>query len=205
MTEPPVASPAEAGTVELRSFVALPLPARVQGAVLEAAQGLGAALPDVKWARKAENLHVTLKFLGDVTANRLETLAAALQALQTLTDEGTLGPAFPLTVRGFGAFPDEAHAATIWAGVEDGAGRLSEVAASVDRVVARLGFACERRPFRPHVTVGRCKRGVDARQALAPWRSRDFGTVTVTALDLYESRLGGAGSTYVLRGRAPLL
>ena len=64
----------------------------------------------------------------------------------------------------------------------------------------------QERAFRPHVTLGRSKRGVDARSALAAWgaRSRDLGTFTVDAIHIYESRLGGDGSTYVLRGRAPL-
>jgi 2'-5' RNA ligase len=79
----------------------------------------------------------------------------------------------------------------------------------VERAAEAQGFARqadeeERRPFRAHVTVGRCKRRIDARRALSPWRARQLGSFTVAELHVYESILGGAGSTYVLRGRAPL-
>lgn len=182
----------------IRSFVAVPLPAEVQAAVLAAATGLGSQLPDVKWSRKPENLHMTMAFLGNVEPARLDALGAAL--LEKLATRTT----FPVTLQGFGAFPDEAAATTLWAGVEDPDGALRAVAAELDEVVHDLGLAKEKRAFRPHVTIGRCKRGVDARRAFEPWRAHRFAIVTVTALHVYESRRGGQGSTYVLRGQAPL-
>jgi 2'-5' RNA ligase len=191
-----------AGTVEkrVRSFVALPLPSVIQAQVLAAATGLATDLPHVKWSLKAENLHVTVKFLGPVAAGRLKVLADAL------ADEMRTRDVVEVALRGFGAFPAADHATTIWAGVDDPEGRLGAVALSVERIVQRmgLGVAPERRAFRPHVTVGRCKSGVDARRALEPWREHVFGTATVAALHVYESRLGPGGSSYVLHGRAPL-
>lgn len=182
----------------LRSFVAVPLPAEVQQQVLGAARRLATDLPDVKWSAKVENLHVTVRFLGDVAMSLLPALAEAL------VDASAAHPAFPIALRGFGAFPDARRANTLWVGVEDGEGQLGRVVESVEGAFERLGVAREKRPFHPHVTVGRCKGGVDARRVLDGWRGHHFGTVAVTALHLYESRLGGGGSTYVLRGRAPL-
>lgn len=189
-----------AGQGRVRSFVAVPLPPVLQAEVLEAAKGLATELPNVKWSLKVENLHVTVRFLGPVVAGRLKGLADALAAELWQRDVLEVG------LRGFGAFPSADHATTIWAGVDDPDGRLSAVALSVERVVQRmgLGVAPERRAFRPHVTVGRCKRGVDTRRALDPWRDHVFGTATVAALHVYESRLGPGGSSYVLHGRAPL-
>jgi 2'-5' RNA ligase len=184
----------------VRSFVAVPLPPVIQAGVLAAATGLAVELPDVRWSLVAENLHVTVKFLGQVAAGRLKALADALAAELAPRDVLEVG------LRGFGAFPSADDATTIWAGVEDPDGRLGAVALTVERVVQQMGLGVppERRTFRPHVTVGRCKRGVDARRALDPWRDHIFGTATVAALHVYESRLGAAGSTYVLHGRAPL-
>ena len=182
----------------VRSFVAVPLPAEVQAAVLAAASDLGAQLPDVKWTRKPENLHVTMAFLGNVAPARLDALGAAL--MTKLAARAT----FPVTLQGFGAFPDEAHATTLWTGVQDPEGGLQAVAGELADVVQGLGLATEKRAFRPHVTVGRCKGGVDARRAFEPWRGHRFATVTVASVDVYESRRGGQGSTYVLRGQAPL-
>jgi len=191
-------SPAPAPPGLVRSFVAVPLPAEVQAAVLAAATGLGAQLPDVKWTRKPENLHVTMAFLGNVAPARLDALGAAL--MEKLADRAT----FPVTLQGFGAFPDEARATTLWTDVDDPEGGLRAVAAELDEVVHGLGLATEKRAFRPHVTVGRCKRAVDARPAFERWRGQRLATVTVSSLNVYESQPGGQGSTYVLRGQAPL-
>jgi 2'-5' RNA ligase len=182
----------------LRSFVAVPLPAELQQQVLDAARGLTAELPAVKWSSKVENLHVTVRFLGDVAVASLPALS------QALIEAAGAHPAFTISLRGFGAFPDARHASTLWVGVEDSEGRLGRLVEAVEQALERLGMARERRPFHPHVTVGRCKAGMDARGALDRWRGRHFGTVAVTALHLYESRLGRGGSTYLLRSRAPL-
>lgn len=182
----------------IRSFVAVPLPPEVQAAVQAAAIDLSSELPDVRWSRKPENLHVTMAFLGNVQPAQLDALGAAL--MQKLATRTT----FPVILQGFGAFPDEVGATTLWTGVEDPDGGLRAVASELDEVVHGLGLATEQRAFRPHVTVGRCKRGVDARRAFERWRSHRFATVTVSALHVYESRRGGQGATYVLRGQAPL-
>ena len=79
------------------------------------------------------------------------------------------------------------------------------VAYFVEETAARLGIGeRESRPFRGHVTVGRSKQGVDARGALAPFETRAFGAASVDEALVFESRLGGDGSTYVLRHRAAL-
>jgi len=114
-------------------------------------------------------------------------------------------PTFEVEARGMGAFPSAHQASVIWVGLDDAARRLAAVAAAVDGVAARFGVAREVRPFRAHVTVGRCKgRGVDARAALLPFAEQGFGSVDVREVHLYESRLGGEGSTYILRSRAGL-
>ena len=93
----------------------------------------------------------------------------------------------------------------VWAGVEDVTRGLASVAEVVEGVGERLGFAREQRAFTGHVTVGRAKGGgVDARRALEAFAGRDFGGTTVEEVHVYESRLGGEGSTYVLRSRAAL-
>ncbi|HXI60792.1 MAG TPA: RNA 2',3'-cyclic phosphodiesterase [Polyangia bacterium] len=189
-------------TVGVRSFVAVTLPPPVQVRVLAAAASLAPAFPQgvVRWSRKVENLHVTLKFLGNVAADRLEQLGQALvQRLQTV-------PPFAIAVRGFGAFPSPRAASIIWAGIDDPQQGLAGVAAIVGEVTASFGFVPEDRVFRGHVTVGRTRERevVDARAALASWSDHAFGDVAVGEVCIYESQLGREGSTYVLRCRAPL-
>ncbi|HEY7375441.1 MAG TPA: RNA 2',3'-cyclic phosphodiesterase [Polyangia bacterium] len=187
-------------TESVRSFVAVPLPAQIQASVFAAARELARALPDIKWSRKVENLHITVKFLGPVAEERLAEIGAALaEALGSL-------PRFTIELRGMGAFPSPRKASVVWAGVEDAAHGLSAVADVVEGVGERFGFARERRPFTGHVTVGRSKGrgGVDAGRALDAFAGRAFGATTVDEVHVYESRLGGEGSTYVLRSRAAL-
>ena len=190
-------------TEAVRSFVAVPLPGALQARIFAAAQELGRGLPDVKWSRKVENLHITVKFLGPVGEEKLAALGSELaQAVAPL-------PRFRLEMRRMGAFPSAGHANVLWAGADDVEHGLATVAEVVEGVCERLGFARERRPFTGHVTVGRAKGrgGVDARAALDAFARRNvqpLGETTVGEVHVYESRLGGEGSTYVLRSRAAL-
>ena len=183
----------------MRSFVAVPLPEKIQADIFAAAQELARRLPDLKWSRKVENLHITVKFLGQIEEEKLAALAGDLA--QTLAPL----PRFPLALRGMGAFPSPRKANVVWAGVEDISRGLNAVADAVEGVGERFGFPREQRAFTGHVTVGRSKgRGVDARTALDAFAGRAFGAATVEEVHVYESRLGGDGSTYVLRSRAAL-
>ncbi|HVZ87165.1 MAG TPA: RNA 2',3'-cyclic phosphodiesterase [Polyangia bacterium] len=218
-------------TRPLRSFVAVALPEEVRARVFAAAGEMATSLPPaVRWTRKIENLHVTVKFLGPVEEERLASFGAALSASFAST------PPFDITVRGMGAFPSARHANVLWAGVDDASGRLAATAAIIEAAAARLRIGepsillqnpwtgseppalrsdgqspssrHANRPFRAHVTVGRSKVAVDARAALAAMSDRLFGDVPVGAFCVYESQLGGgphnAGSTYVLRHTAAL-
>jgi 2'-5' RNA ligase len=186
-------------TETVRSFVAVPLPEDVRVRIAAAAQELARDLPGVRWSRKLENLHVTVKFLGQVAEDKLTALADALAlAVAPL-------PRFRLELRRMGAFPSARHANVLWAWADDVERGLAAVAAAVEDVGERLGFERDRRTFTGHVTVGRAKGGgVDARAALEAFASREFGATTIEEVHVYESRLGGEGSTYVLRSRAAL-
>ena len=186
-------------TDTVRSFVAVPLPGAIQARIFAAAHELAGRLPDVKWSRKVENLHITVKFLGQVDEQKLTALSEELaQALAPV-------PRFQLELRGMGAFPSPRKASVVWAGVQDATRGLAAVAEVIEGVGVRFGFAREQRAFTGHVTVGRSKgRGVDARAALDAFATRTFGGTTVEEVHIYESRLGGEGSTYVLRSRAAL-
>src|SRR3982751_5955870 len=147
-------------TDSVRSFVAVPLPETIQAGIFAAAQELSRLGPqrDVKWSRKVENLHITVKFLGQIDETKLTALAEGLaRAVAPL-------PRFRLELRGMGAFPSTRKANVVWAGVEDVSRGLTAVAAAVEGVGERFGFPRDRRAFTGHVTVGRAKgRGVDAR------------------------------------------
>jgi len=186
-------------TETVRSFVAVPLPEDMRARIAAAAQELARELPGVRWSRKLDNLHVTVKFLGQVGEEKLAALGAALaEVLAPL-------PRFRLELRRMGAFPSARHASVLWAWADDVERGLAAVASVVEDVGERFGFERDRRIFTGHVTVGRAKGGgVDARAALDAFATREFGATTIDEVHVYESRLGGEGSTYVLRSRAAL-
>ena len=152
----------------------------------------------MKWVRP-ENIHLSLKFLGDVEDTREPELRDALQRAARTGPEPR-----PLTlqVTGFGVFPDYHRPHVVWAGVTPDPG-LELLQHGVEQAFAPLGFPTEARAFRPHVTLGRATR--DA-------RPRDFkgleeiltgpdfdATVTVTEVDLMQSTLQSGGAVYQVR------
>jgi 2'-5' RNA ligase len=140
----------------VRLFLALDIPADTRESVWRAAAPLRERAFPVRWAAP-ENLHLTLKFLGDVPDARRPELRDALHAAV----QGAR--AVPVAVEEFGAFPAADHPKVIWAavGAEPGLELLQH---GVERAFAPLGFPSEGRPFRPHLTLGRVWRGVHPRE-----------------------------------------
>ena len=176
----------------MRLFVALTPPPDVQRTVWEAFAPLRRRPFPVKWV-SSEGLHLTLKFLGDVSPDRRDGIVAALGS----SVRGVRS--IPLAIGGAGVFPDLDRPRVLWAGVEPDPA-LELLADQVERSFAPLGFPTEGRPFRPHLTVGRAAR--DA-------RPRDFAglgellgglalaaATVVDGVDLMESVLRPAGAVY---------
>jgi 2'-5' RNA ligase len=150
------------------------------------------------WVAPA-NLHVTLKFLG---WGRPEVASAIGDALVRVASGRR---AFDIQTRGVGGFPDLDSASVLWVGVADPSGGLVALAEAVEKEMAVLGFAREKRPYHPHVTVARVKDGwnPELRGALAPLDA-DFGKSFVKEVVLYESRTKSTGSEYTALARAAL-
>ncbi len=155
---------------------------------------------EVAWVAP-ENLHLTLKFLGQVEEARLAPLAMALQAAAAGL------PAFDASVAGLGAFPSATRPRVVWAGVREGAGTTTALAERVERACAGLGLAPETRPFSPHITLGRVRvprRNPRLTDLLAAGAGEEFGRIRVGSLVLMESRLSPQGARYGERARASL-
>jgi 2'-5' RNA ligase len=152
----------------------------------------------VKWVRP-ENIHLSLKFLGDVEETREPELRAALQRAA-----GTGNEPRPLTLQitGFGVFPDYHRPRVLWAGVTPDPG-LELLQHRVEQAFAPLGFPAEARPFRPHVTLGRAGRDARPRDftGLAEiLAGTDFDTtITVAEVDLMQSTLQPTGPVYQVK------
>lgn len=167
-----------------RLFVALPIPEAVADLLLDLEDG-----PDnLRWVH-ADQLHLTLRFIGEVDGDAAEDIAAALSSV-------AFG-AFPLRLDGTGCFAHRRHGA-LWAGVAPRE-PVSELAAKVERAVQAAGVTPETRAFHPHITLARWN---GSRPELHPWLTRHAGLTSaewiVGRFGLYESRLGKAGPSYSL-------
>ncbi|MCX7912419.1 MAG: RNA 2',3'-cyclic phosphodiesterase [Dehalococcoidales bacterium] len=181
---------------EIRSFIAIEMPRDVK-ALLARLQGrLRARSPaPVKWV-EVENIHLTLKFLGNVRADRVSEVSAALR-------EACRGVApFHLKTGGIGAFPDTARVQVIWVGLNGDLEKLVTLQKRIDECLSPLGFAPEARPFTPHITLGRTRDNATRpeRQELGKVISgmtvEDTGIISVESVNLMRSQLTGSGPIY---------
>jgi 2'-5' RNA ligase len=184
----------------MRLFVALNLPDDLRQAVHAATAPLRDAAPrEVGWVR-ADALHLTLKFLGDVEPARTGAIVDALREV------AARHLATRVTLAGIGAFPALARPRVVWVGVE-ATPRLELLQHDVEATCAALGFEVEGRPFRPHVTLGRVRPGAAA--AMPPALATAAATCTVAAdvlvdtLDLMHSTLMPGGTRHVAVARLP--
>ena len=175
----------------LRAFVAIRLGAESERALAGLIDELRSPGDGISWARRA-NLHLTLRFLGAAVDSRL--IPPLIEKLKAVAKETT---PFTVAARGIGAFPDLARPRVIWAGMEGA--ELLELASRVEQAAVESGFEPERRPYSPHLTIGRVRdlrRWAPLQQRLAAAGERHFGRSTIPAMTLYESHLSSGGAIH---------
>ena len=145
----------------IRTFIALPLPADWTEALGYVISELQNAMPSgVRWVDPS-GIHLTLKFLGPTDPNLADRIIAAL-------DRQFDAPAVPqLTLAGLGTFPPARNPRVIWAGVSGDPATLDALHQRAEDAAVGLGWPAENRPFRPHLTLGRVRDRVSARQRQA--------------------------------------
>jgi len=180
----------------LRSFLAVELAPHARAQAMEVMGRLRESSPrEVRWVPE-ENLHLTLKFLGNVESDRVPKLIAALSAkLERVSG-------FEVRLGGLGAFPNVHRARVVWLGVQAGAGELARLSRKLDAAASKIGVERERRPFRTHLTLGRLRQPVPL--PLAPVPCADGRPFLIEEVVLYESRLSPTGARYVPLARLPL-
>ncbi len=189
---------AERTAGEVRSFVALDLAPAVRDRIRELTGDLRRSAPEVRWS-SAEKLHVTLKFLGETPAERIEVVRGALAAVAATTAP------FAITASGLGVFPDPRRARVVWIGLL--AAEVEPLARAIDTVLAGVGFPPEARPFAAHVTIGRVRRPggwPGAARVLEAHGGTRFGVTRAEEIVLYRSDFDPAGARYAALDRIPL-
>jgi 2'-5' RNA ligase len=184
----------------IRAFIAIELPDSVKRFLGDVQNRLRAASINCRWVKPA-NIHLTLKFLGDVAPDRLDDIHAALNA-------AAAGQApFKIQARGFGGFPNLRRPRVLWIGLDDQTNRLADLQKRLDGNLADIGFESEKRPFKGHLTLGRAKGRIDTAQ-LEPIADTINETASATFqiddIALFKSVLQPAGAVYTLLDRSSL-
>lgn len=180
--------------MDLRCFIAIEIPVEVQEAISEAISPIkGLAQESIKWVGP-ENIHLTLKFLGNTPESRIKSIEAAL----TRATEG-FSP-IKGEIKGAGAFPSLRRPSVFWVGLECPPA-LMELKKRLESGLAALGFELDDRPFSPHLTVGRVKRGCRLPKrrlaaAMEQLEAASFGTVDIQEIVLVKSDLRPGGPVY---------
>lgn len=171
----------------MRVFIALDIPAKVRDRLTEYMESARKLAPDARWAR-VEGLHVTLKFVGNVSDARVQEMKTALASVK----------AAPFAVRfcRVGFFPNAKAARVFWAAV-DGGEELPRLASAIDAALEKLGIAREEKPYHPHLTLARTSaRPLRELQPLLTDPPPQFGTMTAREFFLYQSQPQKGGSKY---------
>jgi 2'-5' RNA ligase len=176
---------------QVRSFVSIDLEdpqvlSRI-GSILSSLKALGGDLKPVE----EENIHLTLKFLGDVSTPRLAKVKSSLQQLAF--------PSFTAEIKGAGSFPNLKHMNVIWVGVNEGWTQVEQIYEQVEKLLSSLGFRRENRPFSPHITIARVRSGRkrdEVANFLQHLSDESFGTIAVDKVRLKQSILSSVGPKY---------
>jgi 2'-5' RNA ligase len=185
----------------VRCFVAVDVPGEVRTRVAALVQRLRHSAPkaDVRWS--VENLHLTLKFMGEVPDPRVPDVTRALGEVAARHAR------LALEAAGTGGFPSASRPRVVYVGIRGQADALARLAGAVDGALETLGFPGERRAFRAHLTVGRVRSprgGEDLAGALRAAAGETAGTWTADEGLLYRSRLHPKGAVHEVIARFPL-
>ncbi len=192
----------------MRAFIAIDLPENIREALGQKQALLqtslaqaGAAKPNrdsnTRWSRP-EGIHLTLKFLGEITNVQVKQVTETLDAFEPFKT-------FPIEVKGFGFFPGPGRPRVLWAGVE-APPDLVQLARRVEDGMETLGFAREQRDFNPHLTLARFKepRPLPALRSLVEQQNNlSFGHFEASEFFLFESKLSSHGAEYRKVARFP--
>lgn len=188
----------------IRAFIAIDLSPEIRRMLEQVTRQLKDRLAGVpiRWV-PAENIHLTLMFLGDVSVKNLEILTKVLQ------NEVSSHHSFEFSVGGLGAFPNTRHARVLWVGVE-APSELLNIQRGIEIAISRLGYAREDRPFSAHLTLGRVSRNAVSKdihlisEVLESTKVGFLGAARVNAIHLLKSDLKPTGAVYARVFSTPL-
>jgi 2'-5' RNA ligase len=188
----------------IRAFIAIRLSPEIYNSLDQVAVHLQERLPKapIRWV-VVKNVHLTIKFLGEVSVSNLELLTKILHS------EASHHPPFEISVGDLGAYPSIKRPRVIWAGVK-APPELHALQRGIEMETTRLGYARENREFSPHLTLGRVSRSANATDirrisdVLGNCKVGYLGAARVRGVNLYRSDLKPSGAVYTEIFSAPL-
>ncbi len=174
----------------MRAFIAIDLPDSLHAALAAAQQRFRAACHDARWTRP-EGIHLTLKFLGEISDTQTKQVVEALSPIEVFN-------AFSVELKGFGFFPQAHRPRVFWVGIASPPA-LAELAEKVETHMEKIGIAREDRAFSPHLTLARFQvpRPQPALEtAVAEQANASLGTFEASEFFLFESKLSPQGAQY---------
>ena len=194
----------------MRVFIGIDLDPAVRARIERFIEGVQGFAPEARWVHP-DSLHITLKFIGEQAAERVEIIGARLRRIES--------SAFEIRVGAYGFFPTVRAPRVFWIGIQAGP-RLAELAETIDRATMELGIPREQWPYSPHLTLARAggrsgspkwRPGDEPNNTFAVLEQRltataelDFGTIMAREFILYQSLLSPGGSKYSRLQRFPL-
>jgi len=178
----------------LRAFVAISISDAVVVFLRQLQAQIQLPAANIRWVT-AGNIHLTLKFLGDIDPSRVAAVAAQMDAAAGMI------PPFSLFAKGVGVFPNLRHARVLWVGLAGCIDRLKAIQAALESGLESVGFQREAREFNAHLTIGRIRRRTGARKIAASLDSAKAavsGSFRVDRLMLFKSILKPNGPEYTL-------
>lgn len=176
---------------QIRSFVSIDLDdPKVLSRILSVISSLKALGGDLKPV-ESENIHLTLKFLGNISSARLGEVKSSLQQI--------IFPSFKVEIKAAGAFPNLNHPNVIWVGIEEGWSHIEQIFEQSEKLLSAIGFRKEDRRFSPHVTIARVRssrKKDEIANFLRHLSEESFGTITVDKVRLKQSVLSSSGPKY---------
>lgn len=180
---------------EWRVFCAIELPAEVRARLEDHGRRLRKEVPEAaaSWSR-VENIHLTLKFFGNVEVNRIEKISAAAE--RAVTEFST----FQIGIGETGVFPRPSRPQVLWIGVIDQSGQLSALQEKFENECAAEGFLKEDRAYKPHLTIARLRKPEGTRQLAEAHLEMKFEPIEVDVKEivLFRSELSPKGSKYTV-------
>lgn len=179
----------------MRTFIAIELSPDLKKRLASLEEQLKSSEADVKWV-KPENIHLTLKFLGEIDEKQLEEVSKIIQ------EAANKNKSFYIRLASPGAFPKLNTPRVIWVGIDKGDSETKQIAKVLEEEIVKVGIPQESRPFSTHITLGRvrsgknCEKLVKNLEYLANNSPQDSPEFMVTKITLFQSTLTPSGPVY---------